>query len=142
VRGHFTAAPLAGLWAGAVQPQGDATARTLKRYLEANVEQIAKGCRSRPATADPTRCGRRRSGCHDIRQRVARGHVEIAFRAGRTGMIELIGPTADILKADDATTGPWRLRLDKGLHLLYAVATNEQCSLSFVPTVEVTHVEF
>jgi hypothetical protein len=57
-------------------------------------------------------------------------------------MIELIGPTADILKADDATTGPWRLRLDKGLHLLYAVATNEQCSLSFVPTAEVTHVEF
>jgi hypothetical protein len=31
VRGHFIAAPLAGLWAGAVRPQGGATARTLKR---------------------------------------------------------------------------------------------------------------
>ena len=69
-------------------------------------------------------------------------NVEIVFGAGRMGPIELVGPSADVLKGGDVASGPWRLRLEKGLYLLRDTGTNKEEPLRFLPTAEVTRVEF
>lgn len=142
VRGHFTQALLAGLWAGAARPEGGVTARALKRYLEANVERIAQAASHVQKPQIPLDMSDEEADTMVFGSALPEANVEITFGAGRIGMVELEGPTAEILKADDAATGPWRLRLEKGLYLLRALATGENRSLRFVPTAEVTRVEF
>jgi uncharacterized caspase-like protein len=139
VRGYFTKALLAGLRAGAARPEGGVTARALKRYLELHVEPIS-GNRQKPqipldmseVAADEMLFG----------SALPEANVEIVFRAGRTGTIELIGPDAEVVKADDATNGPWHLRLRRGVYILQDVATAEERVIRFTPGSEVTRVEF
>ncbi len=142
VRGHFTAALLAGLRAGAARVEGGATAHTLKRYLEANVERIAKAAGHIQRPQIPLDMKDAEADAMVFGSALPEANVEIVFRAGHAGPIELIGPTADVLKRDDVATGPWRLRLEKGLHQLRDAGTNEERTLPFVPTAEVTRVEF
>nr|WP_255721780.1 caspase family protein [Ectothiorhodospira lacustris] len=139
VRGYFTRALLSGLLAGAARPEGGVTARGLKQYLEVHVERMSD-FRQRPQI--PLDMSEDVADSMLFGSALPESNVEIHFAADRHGMIELIGPTAEVLKRDDVSTGPWQVRLEQGLHVLREVDTEQEQLLRFMPTSGVTHVQF
>jgi len=144
VRGHFTEALLAGLRGGAAKPNGGVTARELKRYLEDNVSRVAQRHSHEQVPQVPLDMSDQDADAlvFGSAQPLLEANLEIRFAAGRTGVIELIGPTGDVLKSGEASTGPWRLRLEKGLYLLVDTAAYQQQPLRFMPGAEVLYVDF
>jgi hypothetical protein len=142
VRGHFTKALLAALKAGAARPQGGVSVRSLKSYLESNVERIARGAGHNQRPQVPLDMEDADQDAIVLGSAVPEANVVIQFSPGRHGTIELEAPNLEILKAGDAATGPWRVRLEKGIYLLRELATGTEQTLRFVPAGEVVNVTF
>jgi uncharacterized caspase-like protein len=139
VRGYFTEALLSGLRAGAARPEGGVTARGLKQYLELYVEPMSGG-RQKPQI--PIDMSESAADSMLFGSALPEANVEISFHPDRSGTIELIGPDAEVVKSGDASGGPWRLRLRRGVHILHDVATADERVIRFTPAAEVTRVEF
>jgi hypothetical protein len=140
IRGHFTRALLCGLWGDAAERQGGVKASQLKKRLEeltftfANEHgqdqksEVMNGFVGEPLFGNALP---RESGIAEVR-----------FQPSRAGKIELIGPDAEVVKAGDAATGPWRLVLSRGAHILREERTSAKKSFYFYPLNEVNYVEF
>lgn len=142
VRGHFTKALLAALGAGAARTQGGVTVRALKSYLESNVERIALAAGHNQRPQIPLDMEVADEDAIVFGSALPEANVVITFAAGRNGIIELDGPNAEILKSGDAITGPWHVRLEKGLYVLREKATGSEKILRFVPAEGVVNVTF
>jgi hypothetical protein len=140
VRGHFTEALLAALYGGAARAEGGVPLSELKRYLEEEVPRIAdehghaqsaEVPSSFPAVGEPI-----------FGSALPEANFEIEFSPERSGTILLEGPNLEPIREDDASTGPWRVRLEKGRHRLEERGTGAEMYVEFRPREETTHVVF
>lgn len=140
VRGHFTKALLAGLYGGAARQQGGVPASALKKYLEAEVPRIAKEAGHKQTPVIPLDMPTENEPVFGNARPEA--NFEIRFQQKRRGKIQLEGPDTEIVKEGDVSTGPWRITLLKGHHLLREVITGEEMPLRFIPKDGVSNVTF
>jgi hypothetical protein len=140
VRGHFTEALLAGLHGAAARAEGGVTAHALQNHLEKEVTRIAAEAghsqNARVLTtfkmaADPV-----------FGSAMPAANFRISFKPTRSGAIRLEDPDLNVVREDDVKTGPWDVRLQKGMHLIEELGTHEQMPIPFRPTAGVTSVEF
>jgi hypothetical protein len=138
--GHFTRALMAGLSGGAARPAGGVPASALKQYLEAETPRIAaeyghnqtpEVINGFPSESEPI-----------FGSALPRVNLEIRFRENRTGMMVLEGPNTRVVRQGDAATGPWRLNLGGGLHVLRDAGSGEEKVIRFRPEEGVQHVDF
>ena len=69
-------------------------------------------------------------------------NVEITFTDTHKNRIILEGPDAREVESGDASTGPWRMKLSNGLHVLREEGTENEKVLRIRSGEEVLHVIF
>lgn len=131
VRGHFTEALLAGLRGGAAQPGGGVTATGLQGYLEIEVPRIANEHQHTQQARVTSDFKQATEPVFGTALPVANFTVE--FGPARKGTIVLEGPDLAVIKEADAATGPWNVKLEKGLHRLLEKDTGETRDIRFEP---------
>ena len=141
VRGHFTSALLAALWGGAAREEGGVTASRLKGYLETATSEIAErnGHKQKPevlngfpANDEPV------FGAASP----ASYNVQIRFSPQRTGEMVLVGPDNREIRRAPAATGPWRVHLSTGLHIIEDTLSGEILPIRYEKAEGVRDVQF
>jgi hypothetical protein len=111
---------------GAAVPAGGVPASKLKDYLERETPRIAKDAKHQqkpevlnglPADPEPA---------FGNALPIAAINVNIKFKPTRNGQILLEGPDGETIRQDPASSGPWQLHLEKGLHVLCDLDTHEE----------------
>ena len=115
VRGHFSRALMDGLW-GQAQQSGLVTLGSLERYLKMNVKGFSNNAQD-VATNIPSDL-MDVVLCHPRKNT----NVTVHFSPGRSGEIVLENGNLEVVRQDDASTGPWAFTLDKGLYMIREAA--------------------
>ncbi len=141
VRGHFTTGLLAALNGAAARAQGGVTATALKRYLEVNVPRIAQRhqhIQDARVMLDFAEDDQPIFGCA-----MPAANYRIAFSPQRTGSILLEGGNGlQVIQEGDASTGPWDVVLQPGLHRLEERGTGQEKYLRCEPAGGIVDVLF
>jgi Caspase domain len=140
VRGHFTEALLAALYGGAARPEGGVPLSELKLFLEQEVPRIAAEHGHDQKAEIPSNFPGQ--GEPIFGSALPEANFEIEFSPERSGPILLEGPDLDPIREDDASTGPWNVRLAKGRHRLEERRTGAERYVEFRPAEEITRVVF
>lgn len=141
IRGHFTSALLAALWGGAARDEGGVPASRLKDYLEAATIEIAErnGHKQTPEVIN---------GFLSNNEPVfgaalpASYNLEIRFNPARVGEMVLVGPDNQEIKRAPAATGPWRVQLSAGLHIIEDTASGDIQPIRYEKLKGVRYVDF
>lgn len=125
VRGHFTQALMSALRGGAAIEGGGVPAGNLKEYLEIHTPRIAAEHKHSqiPEIVNGLLTGF--APAFGNYKPIGKVNVNITFKAGRIGLVVLEGPDLRELKRADASTAPWNVHLERGLHALRHLNTGE-----------------
>jgi hypothetical protein len=140
VRGYFTRALLSALRGGAAVVGGGVPASELKKYLELHTPRLARENKQEQKPQVD-------NGFDAINEprfgsALPEANVRITFSPERAGMIVLEDKDVNVIRSDDAPTGPWLVAVPAGINLIREVNTGQSQVITIGAAKEVTDVVF